>query len=115
MDRGTLPSVLIVRGFDHFTRPGPTQITAPRRLAQRGSSLVVDLCISAAKHGTHAALHPHLTIFHILTGLNDEIRCFHCGGGFKGWQHRRSVERAWRMVPELCIYPLYSARERATV
>ncbi len=46
----------------------------------------IDLCISAANNGTHSILHPHITIFHILTGLNDENKCFHCGGGFRGWQ-----------------------------
>ena len=41
MDRGTLPLVPAVHGFDHLTRPGPTQIAALRRLAQRDSSIRV--------------------------------------------------------------------------
>ena len=39
----------------------------------------IDLRISAANNGTHSILHPHISIFHILTGFSDETRCFHCG------------------------------------
>ena len=76
----------------------------------------IHICISAAEIGTHSTLHPHITIFHILTGRIVETRCFHCGGGLRGWQ---LTDDPWSenvcMVPELCLYPLHLARERATV
>ena len=30
------------------------------------------LCITAATNGIHSTLHPHITIFHLLTGRNDK-------------------------------------------
>ena len=67
----------------------------------------IDLCISAANNGTHSILHSHITIFHILTGLNDETRCFLCGGGFRGWKDNddlMSEHDAW--FPN-CVYIRY--------
>ena len=76
----------------------------------------IHICITAAKNGSHITLHLHIRIFHILTERTDETRCFQCGGGLRGWQVR---DDPWsehvRMVPELCLYPLHLARERATV
>ena len=68
---------------------------------------VIHICISAAKNGTNSILHPHITIFHILTGRNDETRCFHCGGGFKDWQDTDdpwSEHGAWFLN---CVYIRY--------
>ena len=40
-DGDTLHSVRTVRGYAHLTRPGYTPTTAPGRLVQRGSSIMV--------------------------------------------------------------------------
>ena len=67
----------------------------------------IDLRISAANNGTHSILHPHISIFHILTGFSDETRCFHCGVGLKGWQ---PTDDPWRQhgtwFPN-CVYISY--------
>ena len=53
-----------------------------------------DLCIRVAKQTnntcTHSILRTHITVLHILTGHAHETRCFHCGGGFRGWQDEDS-------------------------
>ena len=49
------------------------------------------LCVSNATLNiyyyvlVHSTLHSPLSTYHLLTGHTDETRCFHCGGGFRGW------------------------------
>ena len=68
-DGSNLHSVPAVRGFDPLKRPGPNLTTAPRRLAQRNSSIRVSTYASLLLKHTRSTLHPHITIIFLQAGM----------------------------------------------
>ena len=45
-----------------------------------------DLCVSLLNHShIYSITVPSTLLYHLITGHADETRCFHCGGGVRGW------------------------------
>ena len=39
----------------------------------------------AAQTNIYSITVPSTLLYHLITGHADDTRCFHCGGGFRGW------------------------------
>ena len=98
-------------------KSGPTQNVVRALSLQRGYSIQVRTYAfrCSTKHLT--APYPfllHYSFYHLVSGHADETRCFHCGGGFRGWLG--DDDDPWRehlkWFPN-CLRPLRYGRERA--